>query len=307
MYKNITYIFIIVGSLFLVRMEAKAQQDPVYSQYMFNMLTINPAYAGNREVLSVTSIYRSQWRNIEGGMNTQLFTADVGLKNKKVGLGLQVFNDNVEIIRNTGFYAMYSYKIRLNKGVLNFGIQAGAVKFKANYNQLQLYDYNDPAFMDNQNEFRVNFGAGLFYNTDRFYVGFSVPHLTGQGRVEVAESSQNIYEQSNHWFLTGGYVFDISPDIDLKPSFLLRAVNGAPLHYDIGTTVWLMNLAAVGVSYRSSEVVVGMLELQLIPQLRIGYAYDLTLSELGRHSTHEIMLRYEFGYSKKDLVSPRFF
>ena len=304
LYRNILLFALILATCGTT---VNAQQDPIYSQYMFNMLTINPAYAGNREVLSATCLYRSQWRKIEGGPNTQLFTADMELRNKRVGLGVQLFNDNVEVINNTGFYGMYSYKVYFKKGILSLGLQAGLLKFKANYSQLALYDYNDPAFMANQNEFRFNFGAGALYNTDRFYIGFSVPHLAGQGKVNAAETNKNLYEQSNHWFLTSGYVFDMSPDIDLKPSFLIRAVNGAPLHYDVSLNVWLLNLAAVGVSYRSSEAVVGMLELQVLPQLRIGYSYDLTLSELGQQSTNEFMLRYEFGYSKKDLVSPRYF
>ena len=298
---------IFLSVCFMLSTESFAQQDPVYSQYMFNMLAINPAYAGSREVLSVTGTYRSQWKRIPGSSRTQLLSADCSARKKRVGLGIQFFNDDISVIRNTGVYGMYAYRVHLNNGLLSLGLQAGLLKFTANYSDLLLYDYTDPAFSQNQNEFRLNFGAGMFYNTDRFYAGFSVPHLTGQQRVQVSNEQKQIYEQVNHWFLTAGYVFKLSPDLTLKPSMLLRVVSGAPAHLDINANLWILNVAAVGVSYRTSEAVVSMLELQVNPQLRFGYAYDFTLTALGNQSTNEIMLRYEFGYSKKDMISPRFF
>lgn len=291
----------------MVRISAVAQQDPVYSQYMFNMLSINPAYAGDREVLSVTGIYRSQWNRVEGGAQTQLFSADFSIRNKRIGIGMQVFNDDIAVLRNTGLYGMYSYRVHLNDGVLSFGLQTGFLKYNANYNNLLLYDYTDQAFMQNQNEIRVNFGAGVFFKTDRFYAGMSIPHLTGHGRVSVSGENRQIYEQVNHWFFTSGYVFTLNPDLVLKPSILLRAVAGAPLHADLNANLWFLNIAAIGVSYRTSEAVVGMLEIQVNQQFRLGYAYDVMLSNLGAQSTHEFMLRYEFGYSKRNLVSPRYF
>jgi type IX secretion system PorP/SprF family membrane protein len=301
-------IIIVMLLSILLNVVAQAQQDPVYSQYMFSMMSINPAYAGSRDVLSVTGIYRKQWVNVKGSPTTQFLSGDFALKNKKVGLGAQLFNDESGIIQNTGFYGSYAYRIRFNKAVLSMGIQAGVTRFKANYSALQLGDDQlDPAFADNQNEFRPNFGAGVYFNTERFYAGISVPHLVGAGKVETDAKGGSIREQANHWFFTTGVVLPLSPYLNLKPSVLLRVVDGAPLHADINANLWMHDVVAIGVSYRTSESLVGMLEFQATPQFRFGYAYDYMFSSLKGFGSHEFMLRYEFGYNKKNMVSPRYF
>ena len=149
----------------------------------------------------------------------------------------------------------------------------------------------------------------MFYNTEKFYLGFSAPHLLNYRKnYQTSENTDNssIY-QNTHWFVTTGYVFDLTHDIALKPSVLVRMVTGAPVTADINANIWFYNTVSLGLSYRTSEMMVGMLEFQLNKQLRFGYAYDWTMSELNNKGSHELMLRYEFGFEKKRMVSPRYF
>lgn len=286
---------------------ATAQQDPLYSQYMFTMLAVNPAYAGSRDVLSVTGLYRRQWIGVNGTPETQLLTADFALKNKKIGLGLQAYNDEIGIVHNTGIYASYAYRIKFERATLSMGLQAGVVRFKADFASVKLGDNQDDiAFAQNQNEFRPNFGAGIFLNTDKFYIGISAPRLVGQDRISIS-SQKEMFAVANHWFVTAGYVFTLSPDLKLKPSAMLRVVDGAPPQIDINANVWLHDIVSLGVSYRTRNTMVGMFELQITEQLRFGYAYDLSLSSLKSQGSHEFMLRYEFGYNRKNVLSPRHF
>lgn len=288
---------------------AKAQQDPLYSQYMFNMLGINPAYAGSREVLSVSAMARRQWVDIKGAPVSKVLMGDFSVKDKKVGLGIQLFNDQIGIMKTTGLSGSFAYRLRFKRSVLAMGLQGGFTVFKANYTGVDLGGDPDMAFANNVNEFKPTIGAGLFYNTEKFYLGFSAPHLLHyRGNYESSEnqSTSSIY-QNDHWFLTAGYVIEFNPDVALKPSVLLRMVTGAPITADINANIWFYNTVSVGLSYRTSEMMVGMLELQLNKQLRFGYAYDWTMSALNNKGSHELMLRYEFGFEKKRMVSPRYF
>lgn len=286
---------------------AQAQQDPLYSQYMFNMLGINPAYAGSREVLSVSAMARRQWINIKGAPVSQVLMGDFLLHDKKVGLGVQVFNDQIGIMKTTGLNGSFAYRLRFKKSVLAMGLQGGFTIFKANYTDVDLDGTPDVAFANNVNEFKPTIGAGIFYNTEKLYIGFSAPHLLNYSKYTTTEEGKSNIYQNNHWFLTGGYVFDLTHDIALKPSVLLRMVTGAPITADFNANVWFYNTVSVGLSYRTSEMMVGMMEFQLNKQLRFGYAYDWTMSELNNKGSHELMLRYEFGFEKKRMVSPRYF
>lgn len=285
----------------------QAQQDPLYSQYMFNMLGINPAYAGSREILSVSAMARRQWVGVKGAPMSQVLMGDFSVHDKKVGLGVQLFNDEIGIMKTSGLSGSFAYRLRFKKSVLAMGLQGGFTMFKANYAGVDLGGDPDMAFANNVTEFKPTIGAGLFYNTEKFYVGFSAPHLLHYRAYKSSEGQASSIYQNDHWFLTAGYVFDLSPDVALKPSVLLRMVTGAPITADINANMWFYNTVSIGLSYRTSEMMVGMLEFQLNKQLRFGYAYDWTLSELNNKGSHELMLRYEFGFEKKRMVSPRYF
>lgn len=285
------------------------QQDPLYSQYMFNMVGINPAYAGSREVLSVTGMVRAQWMGVKGAPISKVLIGDFATKSKKVGLGLQVFNDQVGIMTTNGLNATYAYRLRFKTGVFAMGLQGGFHQFKANYTAVQLTgaDY-DPSFASNANQLKPTFGAGLYYSTDKYYVGFSAPHLLNYSYSSIKEQSTQTIYQNNHWFITGGYVFDINHDIALKTSGLVRLVSGAPITVDINANLWFYNTVSVGLSVRSSKMAVAMLEIQANRQFRFGYAYDYNFgSGLKNLSSHEVMLRYEFGFEKRGMISPRHF
>lgn len=301
---------IIAFSLFFC--EAKAQQEAMYSQYMFNTLAINPAYAGSRNVISATSLYRSQWVGMEGAPETLSFTIDAPLNNKKVGLGLQVFNDKIGVTQNTGALASYAYRIRMATGTLSFGLQAGYSQYRAALSSVLLSSYGgqDVAFSDDVNKGLLNIGTGIYYNSDRFYVGLSAPQLLNNKLDEFATTGDNTYSgQALHLFLAAGYVFPLSQDLDLKPSFLVKGVKGAPIEADINANLWIKQTFSIGVQYRTNADIAAMLEVQASPQFRVGYSYDRSTTKLVQFNSgsHEIMLRYEFGFEKGKTVSPRYF
>jgi type IX secretion system PorP/SprF family membrane protein len=311
----IKYIYSFLGFIFLISLtqESNAQQAAMYTQYMFNALAINPAYAGSRNVISATALYRNQWSGIDGAPKTTTFTVDAPVKDYKIGIGLQVFNDRLGITNTNGVVISSAYRIRMEKATLSFGIQAGVSNFKANFLDVAIDETGtsyDPAFQENVNAFQFNFGTGIYYNSDKFYFGVSVPTLV-PNRLSKNSNAQtnNPSKQEMHLFVSTGYVFDLNSDFKLKPSFLLKGVKGAPLEGDINATLWIKDVLGIGAQYRTNADISGLLEIQVNPQIRFGYAYDYSTTNLSHFNSgsHEIMLRYEFGYVKNKVVSPRFF
>lgn len=303
------YIYLTLSFLMLIAFTktSKAQQDPMYTQYMFNALALNPAYAGSRNVVSATALYRNQWSGLKGAPETATFTIDAPINDKKIGLGLQVFNDKLGITNTTGIVASGAYRIRMEKGTLAFGLQGSLSNFKANYQNValdQTGSNTDIAFQDNVNSTLFNLGTGIYYNSDRFYIGLSAPQLLPNKLGETALSKQEI-----HLFLTAGVVFDLSDDFKLKPSIMVKEVKGAPIEGDLNAMLWIKDVVGIGAQYRSNADVSGLFEIQATPQIRLGYSYDHSITTLQNHNSgsHEIMLRYEFGYEKNKFISPRFF
>ncbi len=289
-----------------------AQQDAMYSQYMFNTLAVNPAYAGSRNVTSATALYRDQWIGIEGAPRTATFTIDMPVAAKKVGLGLQIFNDKIGITNTTGAYVSYAYRIRFDKATLAFGIQGGVSQYRADLNSVALNTgfSNDASFRNNINKTLLNFGTGIYYSTDRFYLGFSSPQLLNNKLSDLNTSGNNAFSgQQLHLFLASGYVFTLDDDLKLKPSVLFKAVRGAPLQADINTTLWIKDALALGFQYRTEADVSVQIEFQVSSQIRLGYAYDRSTSDLVNYNSgsHEIMIRYEFGFPQGKILSPRYF
>lgn len=292
---------------------AYSQQDPQYSQYMFNTLAINPAYAGSRDVVSATALYRKQWVNLPGSPSTGTFSVDAPFKREKVGVGLVVFNDKIGITNTAGAYGSYAYRLRLKKGTIALGLQAGFSQFKADYNTVVLDQTNtyDGAFNSTVNKFMPNFGAGAYYKTDKLYLGVSLPKVVNNKLFTKSETSDSTFaQQSRHLFLMGGFVVALSQDVKLKPSTLIKFVKGAPVQVDINANVWFYDVVAAGLSYRAGAgTLVSMIEVQVNKQIRIGYAFDASLGKVKAIGTgsHEIMARYEFGYVKAKILSPRYF
>lgn len=298
-------ITLIAVALIAMLGQSKAQQDPVFSQYMFNMSAINPAYVGSRDVFSLTALYRRQWINLDGAPSTGLVSLDFPIAKKNIGIGVSAYSDRVGIFSNTGGYAQFAYRLRLGKGVLAFGLQAGAYQATADWTKVTTTTPGDIAFSENFNKVLPNFGFGVYYNTDRWYIGASAPRLLTS---KINDNSTNSL-LTRHFFLTAGGVIGISPSVKLKPSVLLRAVQGGPASFDVNLNCWIIDRIGIGASYRYGDGVIGMLEIQASPRFRIGYAYDMALTDIRGYSsgTHEAMLRYEFGFDKKKVMSPRYF
>lgn len=284
--------------------QSKAQQDPVFSQYMFNMAAINPAYVGSRDVFSLTATYRRQWIDLPGAPSTGLVSLDFPIAKKNIGIGVSAYSDKVGIFNNTGGYAQFAYRLRLGRGIMAFGLQAGAFQASADWTKVSTND-PDVAFSSDFNKVLPNFGFGLYYNTDRWYVGASAPRLL-ENKIN---SNADDARLTRHFYLTGGVVIGISPSVKLKPSVLLRAVQGGPASFDANLNVWIVDRIGIGASYRYGDGVIGMIEIQASQRFRIGYAYDMALTDIRGYSsgTHEAMLRYEFGFDKKKVISPRYF
>ena len=313
-YLNIQTL-VLFSALWIYQHKGYAQQDPMYSQYMFNTLIINPAYAGSRDVLSATALHRRQWINVDGAPVTTTFSIDAPVKNEKIGLGLTLINDNIGVSSNTGIFANYAYRIRLkNSGTLAMGLSAGASQFRANLSAVKTSSNGsdfDPAFSENQVRILPNFGAGLYYTTDKIYIGLSLPHLLNNKLAnDYANFSGNTSaRQFRHLFLSLGGVVAINNNFKLKPSLLYKYVNAAPMQLDLNCNFWFYDILSIGASYRTNKTVVGLVEIQATPQFRIGYAYDINFSKTGPVNTgsHEIMMRYEFAFKKKKFLTPRYF
>ncbi|MCX2473200.1 type IX secretion system membrane protein PorP/SprF [Pedobacter sp. MC2016-05] len=303
------YIILVILSIFSTM--SWAQQDAMYTQYMFNTLAINPAYAGSRNVISATALYRNQWTGIDGAPRTGTLTVDAPIMNKRLGIGFQVFSDKLGVTQTTGGSAALAYRIRLEKGSLAFGIQTSMSHFNARYSSISLGGNQsfDPAFVNDASKVLFNVGTGVYYNSDKFYLGLSAQDLltnklNNSGNGDALQASQ-----VPHLFLTAGYVFPLSSDFKLKPSFLIKGVKGAPIEADLNASLWIKDVLAIGAGYRSSADIAALLEVQATPQLRFGYSYDRSTTQLRNFNSgsHEIMLRYEFGFERNKIISPRFF
>ena len=289
-----------------------AQQDPIYSQFMYNGLALNPAVAGSAETFSATALYRKQWMGIKGAPETQTLSVDAPVYGKKIGLGLSVINDKAGITQNLVMNTLYAYRIQFKEGVLSMGLQAGINNYKADYTSVQTNPQNgiDDAFASNVNRMIFNFGSGLYYYSKRLYAGFSVPHILNQSLDGMVDQGGGVpSRQYRHYFLTGGYVFDAGKNFKIKPSALLKLASGAPIQVDINSNFWYNEMYCIGFSYRTNDSFTALLQLQLARQLRIGYAYDYLTSKLSQFTTgnHEIMLRYELVKKNTRIITPRYF
>lgn len=309
-----TYIRqLLLTNLVILGMLSYAQQDPQYTQYMYNMSVINPAYVqDDPDLINLGMFFRAQWVGSVGGPTTGTFFAHTPLARNMEG-GLTIVHDQIgDVVKETNAYADYAYILRLNdNSKLSFGIKAGATFFSTNFNG---FIYSDPipdqAFAENISRTFPNIGTGVFYFTDTYYLGLSVPNLLKSKHLDKDSGIVAQGAEEMHYFLTGGYVFDINENLKIKPAFMAKAVSGSPIALDLTANALFNNRFEVGVAYRFGDAVSGLANFSITPSLRIGYAYDYTVNNLGRFNsgTHEIMLLFDIsrlrnGYDK----SPRFF
>lgn len=290
-----------------------AQQNAMFSQYMFNALAINPAYAGSRNVVAATALYRNQWVGIEGAPKTGTFTIDAPFSGERLGMGFQVISDKIGITTTTGLVMSGAYRIPINDGSLSFGLQGSMNNYHAGFTSVNLNPSGpipDQAFQDDVNKTLYNFGSGVYYNTNRFYAGFSIQDLVrNRLNVDTISDGDITARQSAHGYLTTGYVFPLGMDLDLKTSVLVKGVSGAPVQGDFNATLWIKGVFALGAEYRTSADISALMELKVSPQVRIGYAYDKSITVLRKFNSgsHEFMLRYEFSFDRSRTLSPRYF
>jgi type IX secretion system PorP/SprF family membrane protein len=296
------YIVIVL----LIATQVYGQQDPQYTQYMYNMNVINPAYAGSKENLSFGLLYRTQWAGIDGAPQTATFFGHAPIS-EKVGLGLSVISDEVGPVKETNVYADFSYTLNLGgEHKLAFGIKAGATFHDIGLAGIDLIDPNDP-FFQNISTTTPNIGAGFFYYTDKYYFAASLPNILDS--VHLDANGNKIGSEDSHYFVTGGYVFDVTANTKLKPSFLVKSAFGAPTSFDVNLNALFWNKFEVGGSYRLDDSFSGLINFAITPSLRIGYAYDSVTSDIRRFApaSHEFMLLFDLNFPKKDSRSPRFF
>jgi type IX secretion system PorP/SprF family membrane protein len=287
-------VFIIALNV-LLPLSARAQQNIVYSQYLFNGLLINPAYAGSHVQFSGTLTYRNQWVNFPGAPETVTLGVHNSFRKGRVGAGLLVTNDRIGSYSNTGLFGSYAYAIKTPVGgVLSMGVQAGFNQYKADFGELTLKAGEDPIFSVFMNEFKPNFGGGIFYYNKKIFAGFSVPTILTHA--ELFSGNLEQLKTPRYYYLNAGVKFplDRAERVVFQPSFLIRAQEGTPLSADVNLNVVFDQLISIGTSYRSGDGAVLLLNYKLSEKIYVGYSYDWTTSDIRKFSrgSHELMINF---------------
>lgn len=293
----------------------KAQQDPMYTHYMYNTLVINPAYAGSRDALTVTGLHRSQWVNFKGAPMVQTLSLHSPLRNEHVGIGLSVTNDKIGPTNNTSAVIDFAYIMKLNKkSKLALGLSAGANMFQANLSSVQLDQQSDPSFQNNvNNRFTPNFGFGVYYSRERFYAGVSIPKIIQNKYSDVNQTANNIVagKEQRHYYFIAGTLIKLADNLDFKPTTFVKVTAAAPIQADVTASFVIMKKVTLGAMFRTGDAFGALVGLDLTDQFHIGYSYDYSygLTNFKYHQgSHEIVLRYDFIFSsKKQIRTPRNF
>lgn len=293
-----------------------AQQDPQYTQYMYNPIVVNPAYAGNRGVMSIMGLHRSQWVGLDGAPRTQTLSLHTPISNSRVGLGLSVVNDEIGPADETYAAADFSYTIPVGDDArLSFGIKGGVHLLNVDFTRLNIFNTGDTRLQENvENRLSPTVGAGLYYHTERFYLGLSTPNLLQTDHFDSSNDSGAttfVAQERVHFFGTAGYVFDLNDNIKFKPATLLKVVAGAPLQLDVTGNFLFNDKFTVGAAYRWSAAVSAMVGFQVSDQMLLGFAYDRETTELGNavfnDGSYELFARFELFNSYDRIITPRFF
>ena len=308
-------IGIIIAISFCVGISSsvKAQQDAQYTQYMYNTLSINPAYAGSREVLSAVLLHRSQWVGVDGAPTTQTLSAHTPITKNLMGIGLNITNDAIGPSRQTYIDASYSYGIEVGReSQLNFGIKAGAHLLDVDYSKLDIFDSTDPNFQSNvDNKFSPQFGLGALLFAENYYVGLSVPNVLETKHFDQSNNSNSntVAKERISYYFTGGYVFDLSSDLKLKPTLLTKMIEGAPLQVDVSANFLLYEKLTLGAAYRWDAALSGLVAFQFTDAWMLGFAYDTDTTKYTNYNdgSFEVFLRFELFKKYNKMLTPRFF
>lgn len=288
---------------------ANAQQEPQYTQYMYNTMTVNPAYAGSTGAFEAVLLHRSQWVGIDGAPSTQAFAAHTPLTNDKIGLGFSAVNDKLGPSNELYIDGNFSYTIGLDYDKkLAFGLKAGARLLNIDWSKGRYYDPQDALLNNNiNNKIKPSLGAGVFYYTDNWYAGLSVPNFIRSDYYDDIQESVQV--DRLHYYLIGGYVFTFPDNFKFKPAVLAKAVSGAPITADVSVNFLLMEKLTLGASYRWDDSVSALAGFQITPQFFAGYSFDYTVTRLNKYNdgSHEIILRFQLLNKEAHIKSPRFF
>ena len=285
--------------------KANAQQDPQYTQYMYNMNVVNPAYAGSKDYLDIGLLYRSQWDNIEGAPTTYTFSAHSPV-GENTGLGLSAISDEIGPVKETNVYVDFSYTLRFTNSNLAFGLKAGATFHDANLDLLALEDQADPAFAENINNTYPNVGAGVLYYGDNYYIGVSIPNMLSSTHLDADPDGIEYGNEEMHYFTTAGYVFQLGENTKLKPSTLVKTSFKSPVSFDINLNALFFEKFEIGASYRYEDAISGLVGLRANNWLQFGFAYDYSISDIDEPS-YEGFIIFNVFFDKKTYRSPRYF
>jgi len=288
-----------------------AQQDPMFTQYMNNILSINPAYASVGSTIELNLLSRNQWVGIEGAPVTQSLSGMMPLNNLHTGVGLSFITDKIGPVRQTGAYVDYSFKVRMDyRTYLSFGLKAGVNYYNTDYSILEVNDQGDPLLADDvTRKILPNFGIGVFFYNERLFAGISVPKLMENQIHETGYSSQLASKEEMHFFAIGGYVFDINRDVKFKPYTMVKCVPNSPISVDLSAHLLFYERLWVGANWRIGDAVGAMAQMFVTKQLKVGYAYDVTATDLNSFNkgTHEILLNFVVNTGRRRYMSPRYF
>jgi type IX secretion system PorP/SprF family membrane protein len=308
--KIISSLVLGLGSL-----SANAQQAPMFTHYMNNTLSINPAYAGSRDALTVTALHRTQWLGFKGAPSSQTLTLHSPIRSEHIGLGLALSNDKIGPVNNTSAFLSFAYIMKLNsKSKLALGLNGGVNILQANLSSLELDQQNDPVFENNIiNKTTPNFGFGAYYSRERFYAGVSSPNLLQNNYpvVSLADGSQSKGIEKRHYFFIAGALLNLSQNVAFKPTTLVKVTEAAPIQADFTASFILNQKLLLGAMYRTGDALGALIGLDLSQQLYLGYSFDWSYGVRTfkyNNGSHEVVLRYDFIYSgKKQIHSPRYF
>jgi len=299
---------LITTGLLIYTVVSYAQQDAQFTQYMYNTINVNPAYAGSRGVMSIFGLHRTQWVGLDGAPVTNAFSMHTPIRESNLGFGLSFVNDRIGPTNENTFSADMSYTVNTSdRFKLSFGVKGTLNMFDLDINKLNAADQGDPQFQGLSNEFSPNIGAGVYFHSDKTYFGFSIPNFFETKRYD--DNSVAVTKERMTYYFIGGHVFDLSPDIQFKPAFLTKAIEGAPLQLDLSANFQFHERFVLGVAWRWDAAMSALAGFQVSDQVFIGYAYDMETTRLANYNSgsHEIFLRFELFNSVNRIISPRFF
>lgn len=299
---------ILIFALMLMSAVSYSQQDAQYTQYMYNTINVNPAYAGSRGVMSIFGLYRTQWVGLDGAPVTSAFSVNSPIENTNLGVGLSFVNDRIGPTVENTVSADVSYTIQTSEQYkLSFGIKGTANLFNLDPTKLNPSNQGDPLLQNLNNNFSPNVGAGVYFHSNKSYLGLSVPNFFETKRY--SDNDVAVFKERMNMYFIGGYVFELSPSLKFKPAFLTKMVQGAPLQLDVSGNFLINDKLMLGAAWRWSAAMSFMAGFQITDGLYAGYGYDLETTKLANYNSgsHEIFLRFELFKRQSRIVSPRFF